>query len=214
MEGLIEAGQKHLFAHWSKSGVDSRKKKRMLKQLLKLDRCTAGGLLGYLERAKALLQASREQRNPLEGFEPDVPEGTNLTIGDSEYLELETAGLPSVGDCAFVLVAGGLGERLGYNGIKIGLPYESLSGKCFMELYAQTILAYENKGRAGRRINLAIMTSDDTHEKTLELLEVSVAAGQKALCFLSRHRPSQHQALFHSLEVCRHGYLMVPLRGK
>ena len=108
MEGLIEAGQKHLFAHWSKSGVDDLKKKRMLKQLLKLDRCTAGGLLGYLERAKALLKASQEQRNPLEGFEPEVPEGTNLTIGDSEYLELETAGMPAVGDCAFVLVAGGL----------------------------------------------------------------------------------------------------------
>ena len=171
MKALIEAGQKHLFAHWSKSGVDDLKKKRMLKQLLKLDRCTAGGLLGYLERAKALLKASREQRNPLEGFEPEVPEGTNLTIGDSDFLELETVGMPAVGDCAFVLVAGGLGERLGYNGIKIGLPYESLSGKCFMELYAQTILAYENKGRAGRRINLAIMTSDDTHEKTRELLE-------------------------------------------
>ena len=29
--------------------------------------------------------------------------------------------------CAFVLLAGGLGERLGYTGIKVGLPAEVLS---------------------------------------------------------------------------------------
>ena len=37
-------------------------------------------------------------------------------------------GLKELGSVGFVLVAGGLGERLGYNGIKIGLPTEMSTG--------------------------------------------------------------------------------------
>lgn len=33
-----------------------------------------------------------------------------------------------------MLVAGGLGERLGYSGIKIALPTELASGKCFLQV--------------------------------------------------------------------------------
>lgn len=35
---------------------------------------------------------------------------------------------------AFVLVAGGLGERLGFSGIKLALPVESASRKCFLQV--------------------------------------------------------------------------------
>ena len=35
----------------------------------------------------------------------------------------------------FVLVAGGLGERLGYSGIKVALPTELTTGVCYMEFY-------------------------------------------------------------------------------
>jgi hypothetical protein len=42
-----------------------------------------------------------------------------------------------VASTAFVLVAGGLGERLGYGGIKVALPSEITTGKCYLALYIE-----------------------------------------------------------------------------
>jgi len=62
------------------------------------------------------------------------------------------------------LVAGGLGERLGYPGIKVSIPFELLTRKRFMSYYCDYILAYQEKFcDKGVKIPLAIMTSDDTH---------------------------------------------------
>lgn len=43
----------------------------------------------------------------------------------------------------FVLVAGGLGERLGYNGIKVSLPTEILSDLSYLGFYVKKILAIQ-----------------------------------------------------------------------
>lgn len=58
--------------------------------------------------------------NPFEGCVPSVPEGEKLDWGSPRFRELERAGVAAARGCAFVLVAGGLGERLGYSGIKVG----------------------------------------------------------------------------------------------
>lgn len=42
-----------------------------------------------------------------------------MTFGDDSFMSFEDAGVKEVRKSAFVLVAGGLGERLGYNGIKV-----------------------------------------------------------------------------------------------
>ena len=79
--------------------------------------------------------------NPFEGCVPSVPEGERLDFGSDQFRELERAGVGAAADAAFVLVAGGLGERLGYSGIKVALPVESASGMCFLQLYIESILA-------------------------------------------------------------------------
>ncbi|CAN6476184.1 unnamed protein product [Victoria cruziana] len=47
-----------------------------------------------------------------------VPSGEVLSFGDDNFMMLEEVGVKEACHAAFVLVAGGLGERLGYNGIK------------------------------------------------------------------------------------------------
>ena len=44
------------------------------------------------------------------------------------------AGVEAAGSAAFVLVAGGLGERLGYSGIKLALPADSARGACYLQV--------------------------------------------------------------------------------
>lgn len=48
-----------------------------------------------------------------------VPTGESLNFGDDSFISFEESGVKEARKAAFVLVAGGLGERLGYNGIKV-----------------------------------------------------------------------------------------------
>lgn len=48
-----------------------------------------------------------------------VPRGERLVFGDEQFVRFEEAGVAQIQDSIFVLVAGGLGERLGYSGIKV-----------------------------------------------------------------------------------------------
>ena len=43
-----------------------------------------------------------------------------------------------------MLLAGGLGERLGYNGIKIALPAEITTGRCYLQYYIDSLLALQS----------------------------------------------------------------------
>jgi UDP-sugar pyrophosphorylase len=76
----------------------------------------------------------------------------------------------------FVLVAGGLGERLGYSGIKLSLETNLCTNECYLEVYIRYIKAMEylakmKNGRNDIRIPLVIMTSGDTDELTRKLLK-------------------------------------------
>ena len=42
-----------------------------------------------------------------------------LQVGSKEFLSAEREGVGALKEVVFVMVAGGLGERLGYNGIKV-----------------------------------------------------------------------------------------------
>ena len=77
-----------------------------------------------------------------------------------------------------MLIAGGLGERLGYSGIKIALPVCTIEQDySYMRYYSQYVLACEDRARKLNKdlgsdffVPLGIMVSDDTNARTLELL--------------------------------------------
>jgi UDP-sugar pyrophosphorylase len=100
-----------------------------------------------------------------------VPTGEKLKVDSPEFDEMEKLGLQEIAFSGFVLVAGGLGERLGYNGIKVALPqYIVEQDMCFLELYLSHITTLQRMHGQGRQLPVAIMTSDDTHALTLKLL--------------------------------------------
>ncbi|KAL7520059.1 hypothetical protein ACHAWX_005195 [Stephanocyclus meneghinianus] len=112
--------QRHLFENWSTDPSYDEKKKQLMSKLESVDQSYPdGGLFGYLENACNLLEKSRRGENPLEGWVPSVPIGETFEVGTDEFLNTEKLGLKEVGECGFVLVAGGLGERLGYGDIKV-----------------------------------------------------------------------------------------------
>lgn len=120
LQMLMEEGQRHVCAFWAPAGTKDAEKKALVQQLLAADSTYPGGLRAYIRNAKQLLEASKRGLNPFEGCRVSVPEGETLSTADTETLErCERNGVRTAANCAFVLVAGGLGERLGYNGIKV-----------------------------------------------------------------------------------------------
>jgi UDP-sugar pyrophosphorylase len=176
---LVKIGQTHLFSAWPAKGTQDDGKKKLLQQVIELEKTVAGGLGGYVERAKELLLASRDGVNPYDGFVPKVPAGERLSSDTPENLaafeKMETTGAKEFANAAFVMVAGGLGERLGYNGIKINLPTELTTQTKYIALYVNSILAMQEQaraetGKADLILPLCIMTSGDTDGKTRALL--------------------------------------------
>lgn len=175
----MDAGQAHLFEGWSAAGEDADEKAKFFDQIALLESSYPGGIKAYVESGKALLAASSRGENSLEGWTPEVPEGESLEFGSQEWLEAEALGAKEAKKCGFVLVAGGLGERLGYSRIKIELPTETATLKPYLEYYAETILAIEKKTKAKKPLPLAIMVSGDTEEMTREMLAKHKDFGMK-----------------------------------
>ena len=195
---LEELGQGHLFAQWSKDGGSDAKanEARFFEQIEALDASYPGGLKAYVANARQLLADSKSGVNPLEGWTPKVPTGTSLRFGSEEYLEHEQVGVEELDGCSFVLVAGGLGERLGFSGIKVALPYQISTGDCYLQLYIRSILALQRRAaEATRALALALILTLTltltlalalalavTLTLTLTLLPLPVGARQSRSC--------------------------------
>ena len=146
-------------------------------QLTMLDNNYPGGLKAYLSRAKTLLSQAASGANALQGYTPSIPEGHDLEVGSATFLERERRGAVEGKRIAYVLVAGGLGERLGYSGIKLELPSDSLTRKPFLQLYIEHILALDAAAAASGAdepgAELVLMVSGDTDGPTRELLRAN-----------------------------------------
>ena len=94
--------------------------------------------------------------------------------------------MEQIKDTVFVMVAGGLGERLGYPSIKIGIQTDLITLRPFIQVYIDIIKAYEDRAHKTHQsldknwfIPLCIMTSGDTHDRTVQLLEENDNFGLK-----------------------------------
>jgi len=113
---------------------------------------------------------------------------TNLSLESFEhYEEISEDYLDRVG---FVLVAGGFGERLGSQKIKIKLVCEVVSQTSFLELYLAYIEKFSKKNN--KRLKLFLMTSDQTHDQTIDFLstlkydhflDIEIRKQDKVFCF-------------------------------
>uniref|UniRef100_A0A7S3YN92 UTP-monosaccharide-1-phosphate uridylyltransferase n=1 Tax=Lotharella globosa TaxID=91324 RepID=A0A7S3YN92_9EUKA len=175
---LADHGQAHLFKSWDENNAKEGKPKTLMVSLLNYHGKYPGGLTEYIKKAKVLLESSRSGKNPFEGYKPEVPHGQQLNYTDKNFDEFEIKGINELKSAGFVLVAGGLGERLGYGGIKVALPLEITTMTCYLKFYIDNILAFQalaNKDVTDTKhkvkLPFAIMTSGDTHEPTVKLLE-------------------------------------------
>lgn len=178
LKDLVVLNQTHIFDNWDELGINDDLKQSFAHQLTLLDESYSGGIRQYLSNAKRLLSEAKVGMNPLDGWIPSVPPGIVLEPLSDQFLEFEQKGLSELGHCGFVLVAGGLGERLGFNGIKLALPCDTVTHMSYIEYYCKYILAIQERF-SSIELPLAIMVSDDTHQKTIDHLEFHCFFGMK-----------------------------------
>ena len=172
---LKETNQTEIIEKYKNSKEED--KKSFIEQFNSLEKATPGGIKDYLKRAKILLEDSKNNVNPFKDYTPQVPLGFDIKVGSDQFYELDKLGFSEIENTVFVLVAGGLGERLGYPDIKIGIETDLITKRKFIEIYIEFIKAFEDRIKKNKKmeenwfIPLCIMTSDDTHKKTVELLE-------------------------------------------
>jgi UDP-sugar pyrophosphorylase len=163
--------QSHLFKDWSPN-TDEALKQDMVEELEFLDESYSDGLSGYILKAREMLKKNKEDVNLMDGWKASVPVGHAYELGTKEYAQMEKLGKSELGKVGFVLVAGGVGDRLGSSNIKLGLPVELATETCYLEHYIRYILAAQGKyAQKGFKLPLCIMTSSDTYEGTIKLLE-------------------------------------------
>ena len=172
---LLQLDQAHLFAGWEAAGTDDDRKLALLDQVEKVHAQYPGGIGGYLAKARELLARDSAAAPAVESPTLEKPEVVDLASHDARYRAFEENGLRHGREIAFVLVAGGLGERLGHDGIKMGIPIELMTRTTYMQLYCEFIKALEdrvNAGHKGERIIIPffIMTSGGTQARTAAFL--------------------------------------------
>ena len=93
---------------------------------------------------------------------------------------MEELGLDELSKVGIVLIAGGLGERLGFSAIKVSLPVVTIvEDYSYLRYYCEYALALKDRAlirnpsldAATFYVPFAIMVSDDTHDRTVALLE-------------------------------------------
>jgi UDP-sugar pyrophosphorylase len=175
---LVADGQSHLFSDWDKPGIHDEEKQRFMATLLNAHLAYPGGLTAYTRNARLLLAEAAAGANPFDGCTPAQPDLVDLSSFGSDYDAAEALGLRCFAESAVVLVAGGLGERLGYHGIKLDIPVEVTETTSYLAHYTSVIKAASK--RLGREIPLIIMTSRDTDEGTRASLAANRNFGLEA----------------------------------
>jgi UDP-sugar pyrophosphorylase len=170
-ESLLAEDQGQLFADWDAPGTNDDQKRAFLQTLQNCNRSYPGGLVAYIRNARRLLAESATGGNPFAGYTPEEPDLVDLSNFGPAYEEAEGVGLKSLAETAIVLVAGGLGERLGYHGIKLDIPVEVTETTSYLAHYTSVIQAASK--RLGREIPLVIMTSRETNAGTSATLEAN-----------------------------------------
>ena len=123
-----------------------------------------------------LLGKSSEGKNPFDGWTPSVclfsiiihfkvPPTIDIQFNTEEFHQLERIGSEELTYCGFVLIAGGLGERLGFDGIKVSLPIETFTNLSYLSWYIKKILAIQHRSKNPNcKLPFAIMTSENNHD--------------------------------------------------
>lgn len=158
----VEPSQEHVLAHWDD-----------------LDEIARAKLATQIDEVDFDLLLTAESRPPLHPqYEESLQPPPVITLEEQSFSReafLEGEHCLSEGRVGVVLVAGGMGTRLGFEQPKGMFPIGPVSGHTLFQVLIERIVALGR--RYGVRIPLYLMTSDATHKATIQFLRENDAFG-------------------------------------
>jgi UDP-N-acetylglucosamine/UDP-N-acetylgalactosamine diphosphorylase len=152
-------GQAHLLRSWDR--LEPARRARLADEIRGIDLDTVDRLVRDLVFEDAPAAPDPSQVQPVAVRR--LPHTDGERIAWRHAAELGESMLAS-GEVGVVLVAGGQGTRLGFDGPKGTYPIGPVSAASLFQIHAEKILALGR--RHGRSIPLYVMTSPDNHEAT------------------------------------------------
>lgn len=164
---LAQHGQEHVLAGWPT--LDTPHRQRLQAELAGID-------LPQLDRLIAELVKADETPVALASETLLPVEVERLPRTDSERIARRPAiargeALLDAGQVAVVIVAGGQGTRLGFDGPKGTYPIGPVSGASLFQIHAEKVLALSR--RHGALVPLYIMTSPQNFQDTREFFQAN-----------------------------------------
>jgi UDP-N-acetylglucosamine/UDP-N-acetylgalactosamine diphosphorylase len=149
--------QQHIFQYWDE--LREIEKKILMAQLEDID----FDLVNTIYKNKNSVAAESIEFEPAEYI--PLPK-TGKQKDDFEKAKIKGREYIAGGKTAVLLVAGGQGTRLGFNGPKGILSIGPVSGKSLFRIHAEKILFFSKKNNIS--IPWLIMTSKENHEETVK----------------------------------------------
>ncbi len=160
---LARHGQEHLLRFWDE--LDERERARLAEDIGQIDLDLVDGLVAtLLERAEPIDSGTIEAPEVVRPGPEDVLTGR---------------GALAAGEVAVVIVAGGQGTRLGFDGPKGCYPIGPVTDRSLFQIHAEKVVALGR--RHGVSVPLYVMTSPQNHAETAAFFDEHESFGVEHL---------------------------------
>jgi UDP-N-acetylglucosamine/UDP-N-acetylgalactosamine diphosphorylase len=201
---LREHQQEYLLRWWD--DLDATQRAGLLAEIEAIDFDQLERLIAELVERESPAAPAPERVGPIDVFR--LPQTDGDRIARRHLAELGTAAL-AAGQVAVVVVAGGSGTRLGFDGPKGTYPIGPVSAASLFQIHAEKVLA---RGRRhGKPVPLYVMTSPENHAETARFFAAHENFGLEHVKFFMQGRmPAVDRASGRVLLAERGGIALSP----
>jgi UDP-N-acetylglucosamine/UDP-N-acetylgalactosamine diphosphorylase len=164
VERLNKHDQGHLLRWWG--ALDDRMRAQLKAEIESIDFAQLDRLVAELVRGDATALPAQEKVQAIEVVRLPQTDGERAARRRAAGAG---ANALAAGEVGVILVAGGSGTRLGFDGPKGTFPIGPVSSATLFQIHAEKIVALSR--RHGRVVPLYIMTSPENHEATQAFFE-------------------------------------------
>ncbi len=164
VERLERHGQGHLLRWWDE--LDDARRARLASELASIDFEQLDRLVADLVHGEAGGAPAADRVEPIEAFRLPQTDGERVAVRRAAGIGSDAL---AAGEVGVILVAGGSGSRLGFDGPKGTFPIGPVSSASLFQIHAEKIVALSRRHR--RVVPLYIMTSPENHQATVDFFQ-------------------------------------------